>query len=87
MSPKTRIRVCGRGTAASIKHQFTEKCFDRRTLYGKAFRDKLQDRKIDHQNRIIMEAMGNALSELNGEGSKADIAFYEERAKAASALL
>ena len=43
--------------------------------------------KLTIKNRIIMEAMGNALSELNGEGSKADIAFYEERAKAASALL
>lgn len=39
------------------------------------------------KNRIVMEAMGNALSELNGEVSKEDIAFYEARAKGGVGLI
>lgn len=33
------------------------------------------------KNRVIMEAMGNALSNLDGSMSAEDIAFYEARAK------
>ena len=43
--------------------------------------------KLMVKNRVIMEAMGNALSELNGEVSKADIAFYEARAKGGVGLI
>lgn len=39
------------------------------------------------KNRIIMEAMGNALSELDGSMSEADIAFYTERAKGGVGLI
>lgn len=43
--------------------------------------------KLMVKNRVIMEAMGNALSELNGEVSEADIAFYEARAKGGVGLI
>ena len=43
--------------------------------------------KLEIKNRIVMEAMGNGLSELNGDVSKADIAFYEARAKGGVGLI
>lgn len=39
------------------------------------------------KNRIIMEAMGNALAELNGDVSKEDIAFYTARARGGVGLI
>lgn len=39
------------------------------------------------KNRIVMEAMGNGLSELNGEVSPEDIVFYSERAKGGVGLI
>lgn len=43
--------------------------------------------KLEIKNRIVMEAMGNGLSELNGDVSSADIAFYEARAKGGVGLI
>ncbi len=43
--------------------------------------------KLEIKNRIVMEAMGNGLSELNGDASRADIAFYEARAKGGVGLV
>ncbi len=42
---------------------------------------------LNIKNRVIMEAMGNALSELDGSVSEADIAFYTERAKGGVGLI
>ena len=39
------------------------------------------------KNRVIMEAMGNALSNLDGSMSAEDIAFYEARAKGGAGLI
>jgi 2,4-dienoyl-CoA reductase-like NADH-dependent reductase (Old Yellow Enzyme family)/thioredoxin reductase len=39
------------------------------------------------KNRIVMESMGNALSERNGEVSKEDLAFYLARAKGGVGLI
>lgn len=39
------------------------------------------------RNRIVFEAMGNGLSELNGNVSPAEIAFYEARAKGGVGLI
>ncbi|MFQ9176803.1 MAG: FAD-dependent oxidoreductase [Christensenellaceae bacterium] len=39
------------------------------------------------KNRIVMESMGNALSELDGSVSPEDIAFYSERAKGGVGLI
>lgn len=39
------------------------------------------------KNRIVMESMGNALSELNGEVSREDLAFYVARAKGGVGLI
>ena len=39
------------------------------------------------KNRVIMEAMGNALSNLDGSMSAEDIAFYEARAKGGVGLI
>lgn len=39
------------------------------------------------RNRIIMEAMGNGISELDGKVSPEDIAFYAERAKGGVGLI
>lgn len=39
------------------------------------------------KNRIVMEAMGNALAELDGSVSEADISFYAARAKGGVGLI
>lgn len=42
---------------------------------------------IEIKNRIVMEAMGNGISEPDGSASAADVAFYEERAKGGVGLI
>lgn len=39
------------------------------------------------RNRTVLEAMGNGLSELNGNVSPAEIAFYAARAKGGIGLI
>lgn len=43
--------------------------------------------KLRVKNRIVMEAMGNALSEPDGSVSREDLAFYEARAKGGVGLI
>lgn len=42
---------------------------------------------LEIKNRIVFESIGNALSELDGTVSQADIAFYAERAKGGVGLI
>ena len=39
------------------------------------------------RNRVVFEAVGNGLSELNGDVSQKEIAFYTERAKGGVGLI
>ncbi len=43
--------------------------------------------KLTIKNRIVMEAIGNSLSELDGKVSPEEIAFYEARAKGGVGLI
>ena len=43
--------------------------------------------KLALRNRLVFEAVGNGLSELNGDVSQKEIAFYTERAKGGVGLI